>query len=87
MAYDINVVFSNGVIKTFNNVTKIEKNFGTNEFEEIKNPLEHGFNEINSYKYSGKCNSYRFSGETINAVIYIDDDISIIFIEVRKSEN
>lgn len=77
MAYDITITLSNGKIRNFVGVTKIEEQSYNQDWTEIKNPLEFKFDAFSDY---------RFSNESTNSIVYTTDEISIIFIEVKKAE-
>lgn len=77
MTYDVTVKLSNEMVNYLHTITKIEEKSG-NTWKEIANPLEF---------YFDKSGSYRFSNESTNFAVYTTDEISIIFIEVRKTKD
>ena len=89
MAYDITVGFSNGIVRTFNGITKIESmNYMYNEliWSEIDNPMKFNFDIFGDYRFSNKSTSVTV--HTLSSGILENNSYSqgIIFVEVKKAE-
>lgn len=81
MIYDVTLQLSNGTIKTFKEITKIEKRHYFDDFDEfieILNPLEYPF-----YVHT-KGGEYRFSNESTT---YTVSPHEIVFIDVIQTKN
>lgn len=90
MAYDITVGFSNGIVKTFKGITKIESlnyMYGELMWTEINNPLKFNFDIFGDYKFSNKTSTVVV--HTLESSISGNSEFSlgIAFVEVKKTEN
>ncbi|MDE5771515.1 MAG: hypothetical protein K2I06_07815 [Ruminococcus sp.] len=87
MAYDITIRFSNGVVRDFKEITKIETRiyrYGKYEWENIKNPLDYEFKAFGDYKLTNETTSSCFNIFSYDSGSYI---MNIISVEVKKTEN
>lgn len=90
MVYDITVGFSNGLVRTFKGITKIESMdymYGNLIWNEIENPLKFNFNIFGDYRFSNKSTSAIV--HTLEAGFSSNSPYSmgIIFVEVKRTEN
>ncbi len=84
MAYDITVGFSNGTVRNFTGITKIESRiyrYGKYEWENITNPLDYEFKAFGDYKLTSKTKSfYVFSYDSGSHIMLITS------MKIKKSE-
>lgn len=85
MTYDVTVGFSNGAVRSFTKIKKIEyriDRYNGFEWKNIINPLDYKFNSFGYYKLTSETESfYVFTSDSGSYIL------SITFFKVRKSEN
>lgn len=90
MAYDVTVGFSNGTVRTFKGITKIESLdyiYGELIWTEIQNPLKFNFNMFGDYRFSNKLSTavvHTLDSNLSNQNTY---SMGIVFMEVKRAEN
>lgn len=83
MAYDVTVGLANGVIRTFNGITKIESLYFNGLLEkvwkEVENPLNFDFDVFGDYRFSNKSTTVTIHTQESSYLT------GIVFVEVKRT--